>query len=184
MALGRRREKFQQVLMVPTSALPRSPDHPFYVALNTLLAEAKFDAYVEGLCEPQRDVDDQPKLSASPQVPIPRLRANGSAGFGPAGDVEHAPRRSPLASEQGCLSEGSLIMSTSRTRTLLTGMSPKEIVDEAGRKGQPQHAAETRFAAVVARWFPRQASNEGAPDSHRAGFPDTRQYISSFREDE
>ena len=38
--------------MVPTSALPRSPGHPFYVALNKLLAEAKFDAYVEGLCEP------------------------------------------------------------------------------------------------------------------------------------
>lgn len=38
--------------MVPTSALPRSPGHPFYVALNKLLAEAKFDAFVEGLCEP------------------------------------------------------------------------------------------------------------------------------------
>lgn len=38
--------------MVPTSALPRSPGHPFYMALNKLLAEAKFDAYVEGLCEP------------------------------------------------------------------------------------------------------------------------------------
>lgn len=38
--------------MVPTSALPRSPGHPFYVALNKLLAEARFDAYVEGLCEP------------------------------------------------------------------------------------------------------------------------------------
>lgn len=38
--------------MVPTSALPRSPGHPFYAALNKLLAEAKFDAYVEDLCEP------------------------------------------------------------------------------------------------------------------------------------
>jgi transposase len=52
MALGRRRERFQQDLMVPTSALPRSPGHPLYVALNKLLAEARFDAYVEGLCEP------------------------------------------------------------------------------------------------------------------------------------
>lgn len=52
MALGRRKQSFQQELMVPTSALPRSPGHPFYVALNKLLAEAKFDAYVEGLCEP------------------------------------------------------------------------------------------------------------------------------------
>ena len=38
--------------MVPTSALPRSPGHPFYATLNKLLAEAKFDPYVEGLCEP------------------------------------------------------------------------------------------------------------------------------------
>ena len=52
MALGRRREQFQQDLMVPASALPRSPGHPFYAALNRLLSEAKFDAYVEGLCEP------------------------------------------------------------------------------------------------------------------------------------
>jgi transposase len=51
MVLGRRREQFQQELMVPTSSLPRSPGHPFYVALNKLLAESKFDAYVEGLCE-------------------------------------------------------------------------------------------------------------------------------------
>lgn len=52
MALGRRREQFQQDLMVSASALPRSPGHPFYAALNRLLSEAKFDAYVEGLCEP------------------------------------------------------------------------------------------------------------------------------------
>lgn len=37
---------------MPTSVLPRSPGHPFYAALNQLLAEAKFAAYVEGLCEP------------------------------------------------------------------------------------------------------------------------------------
>ena len=47
-----RKQNVQQELMVPTSALPRSPGHPFYVALNKLLAEAKFDAYVEALCEP------------------------------------------------------------------------------------------------------------------------------------
>jgi transposase len=52
MALGRRKQNVQQELMVPTSALPRSPGHPFYVALNKLLAEAKFDAHVESLCEP------------------------------------------------------------------------------------------------------------------------------------
>ena len=38
--------------MVPTSALPRSPGHPFYVALNALLSDAQFDNYVEDLCAP------------------------------------------------------------------------------------------------------------------------------------
>ena len=51
MALDRRRAQFQQDLMVPASALPRSPGRPFYAALNKLLPEAEFDAYVEGLCE-------------------------------------------------------------------------------------------------------------------------------------
>ena len=49
MDLGRRREQFQQDLMVPASAVPRSLGQPSYAALNKLLAEAKFDAYLEGL---------------------------------------------------------------------------------------------------------------------------------------
>ncbi|HEY3495494.1 MAG TPA: transposase [Polyangiaceae bacterium] len=62
MALGRRRERFQQELMVPTSALPRSPGHPFYVALNKLLAEAKFDEYVEQLCAPLYQEGGRPSI--------------------------------------------------------------------------------------------------------------------------
>src|SRR5688572_21465465 len=62
MALGRRRERFQQELMVPTSALPRSPGHPFYVALNKLLAEAKFDEYVEQLCAPLYQDGGRPSI--------------------------------------------------------------------------------------------------------------------------
>jgi hypothetical protein len=62
MALGRRREQFQQELMVPTSALPRSPGRPFYAALNKLLAEAEFDAYVESLCEPLYRGDGRPSI--------------------------------------------------------------------------------------------------------------------------
>jgi transposase len=62
MALGRRKQNVQQELMVPTSALPRSPGHPFYVALNRLLAEAKFDAYVESLCEPLYGEGGRPSI--------------------------------------------------------------------------------------------------------------------------
>jgi transposase len=51
MALGRRKRE-QQELLVATTSLPQSPGHPFYEKLNGLLAEAKFDEYVEELCRP------------------------------------------------------------------------------------------------------------------------------------
>jgi hypothetical protein len=37
---------------VAASDLPKSPGHPFYAALNRLLAENGFDALVEKLCAP------------------------------------------------------------------------------------------------------------------------------------
>jgi transposase len=49
MALGKRRQE-QQEAWVATSALPKSPGHPFYKKLNQLLAEAGFDSWVEQLC--------------------------------------------------------------------------------------------------------------------------------------
>lgn len=52
MALGKRRAQREQDLFVPATAMPRSPGHPFYRRLNQLLAEAKFDPHVEGICEP------------------------------------------------------------------------------------------------------------------------------------
>ena len=51
MALGRRQAE-QQELWIATTDLPKSPGHPFYRALNRLLAGADFDRFVEGLCEP------------------------------------------------------------------------------------------------------------------------------------
>ncbi len=48
--------------MVPTSALPRSPGHPLYMALNALLSEAEFDKYVEVLCEPLYRDGDGPSI--------------------------------------------------------------------------------------------------------------------------
>ncbi len=51
MALGRRKSE-QQPLWIANQDLPRSPGHPFYIALNRLLAEAGFDRFVEELCEP------------------------------------------------------------------------------------------------------------------------------------
>lgn len=52
MALGKRRRERQMEAFVAASDLPKSPGHPFYTALNRLLAENGFDALVEKLCAP------------------------------------------------------------------------------------------------------------------------------------
>jgi transposase len=51
MALGKRKRE-QQGLWVATTELPKSPGHPFYQKLNELLAEAKFDNWIEERCQP------------------------------------------------------------------------------------------------------------------------------------
>ncbi len=51
MALGKRKYE-EQSAWIATTDLPTSPGHPFYQKLNRLLGEAKFDAYVEALCQP------------------------------------------------------------------------------------------------------------------------------------
>ncbi|MFM8582271.1 MAG: transposase [Planctomycetaceae bacterium] len=52
MALGKRNSERQAELWVATPKLPVSPGHVFYEKLNGLLAQAGFDAWIEGLCEP------------------------------------------------------------------------------------------------------------------------------------
>ena len=52
MALGKRRRERQLEAFVSSSELPQSPGHPFYTALNRLLAENDFDSFVETLCAP------------------------------------------------------------------------------------------------------------------------------------
>lgn len=61
MALGKRRDK-QQELLVPTTSLPRSPGHPFYAKLNELLGNAGFDCHVESLCEPYYKDGGRPSI--------------------------------------------------------------------------------------------------------------------------
>jgi transposase len=50
MAMGKRREERQETLFVATDRLPKAAGHPFYQRLNGLLAEAGFDAWIEGRC--------------------------------------------------------------------------------------------------------------------------------------
>jgi IS5 family transposase len=52
MALGKRKRERQLEAFVSASDLPQSPGHPFYTALNRLLAENDFDSFVEALCAP------------------------------------------------------------------------------------------------------------------------------------
>lgn len=52
MALGKRQRERQLEAFVSASDLPQSPGHPFYTALNRLLAENDFDSFVEALCAP------------------------------------------------------------------------------------------------------------------------------------
>ena len=50
MAMGRRKQR-QEALFITATDLPRSDGHPFYKKLNQLLAEAKFDEWIERRCQ-------------------------------------------------------------------------------------------------------------------------------------
>src|SRR4051795_2500622 len=58
MAMGKRREERQETLFVATDRLPKAAGHPFYQRLNGLLAEAGFDAWVEGRCRQYYEPDE------------------------------------------------------------------------------------------------------------------------------
>src|SRR3989441_6040578 len=51
MAMGKRKSE-QAPLWIPTTELPVSPGHPFYVRLNEILDTAGFDRFVEEQCRP------------------------------------------------------------------------------------------------------------------------------------
>jgi transposase len=50
MSMSPRPKSKQSDLWIATSDLARTPGHPFYDSLNTVLAEAKFDEFVEQRC--------------------------------------------------------------------------------------------------------------------------------------
>jgi transposase len=52
MAMGRRKTDRQDALFITADNLPKSQGHPFYQALNRLLADAGFDRWIEARCEP------------------------------------------------------------------------------------------------------------------------------------
>jgi transposase len=51
MAMGKRKRQRQQSLWVETGRLAKGPSHPFYRRLNQILAERRFDDFVEATCQ-------------------------------------------------------------------------------------------------------------------------------------
>ena len=65
MAMGKRRQR-QEALFVMADGLPKSAGHPFYQRLNSLLAEADFDRWIEKRC--QRYYEQEEKRG-QPSIP-------------------------------------------------------------------------------------------------------------------
>src|SRR5208282_3738398 len=61
MAIGRRTPK-QDEMFIPTAKVATGPGHPFYTKLNTVLAEAAFDEFVEKLCAPYYKDGGRPSI--------------------------------------------------------------------------------------------------------------------------
>jgi transposase len=56
MALGRRKKEQQEAFWISAGDLPRSEGHVFYLKLNEVLGEARFDEFLEELCRPHYHV--------------------------------------------------------------------------------------------------------------------------------
>jgi len=64
MAMGKRRQR-QEALFIMADCLPQSDGHPFYKKLNSLLAEAGFDRWIEQRCQrfyEQEETRGQPSI--------------------------------------------------------------------------------------------------------------------------
>ena len=62
MAMGQREER-QRGMWIATTSLAKAPGHPFYRALNQLLARHGFDAFVEDRCRPYYAAVGRPSLA-------------------------------------------------------------------------------------------------------------------------
>lgn len=62
MALKRHAPAEQAHLFLPTAQITRSPGHPFYHALNRILAKHRFDCHAEDLCAPYYKEGGRPSI--------------------------------------------------------------------------------------------------------------------------
>jgi transposase len=82
MAMGRRKSERQEALFLPAGELPKSPGHPFYQALNRLLAEADFDRWAEDRCRPYYTDSTRGQPSLPPGVYFRMLFVGYYEGIG------------------------------------------------------------------------------------------------------
>jgi transposase len=62
MSLGKRKPK-QDELFIPAAKVATGSGHPFYAKLNEVLAEARFDEFVEALCSPYYKEGGRPGIA-------------------------------------------------------------------------------------------------------------------------
>jgi len=86
MAMGQRTHEQQAVMWVAVRDLPQSVSHPFYEKLNRLLAEYRFDDFVETQCRPfyaeKMDVWRRDNISASCYLVTSRVWTPNAASPG------------------------------------------------------------------------------------------------------
>jgi len=82
MGMSRRREEEQESLFIGTDQLPKSQGHVFYTKLNKLLAKARFDPFVEDLCEPHYDSTGNGRPSIPPGIYFRMLLVGYFEGIG------------------------------------------------------------------------------------------------------
>ncbi len=68
MGMSRRPHEEQESLFIAADQLPKSPGHAFYTKLNKLLSKARFDRFVEELCEPHYDSTGNGRPSIPPGI--------------------------------------------------------------------------------------------------------------------
>ncbi len=61
MSIGKRAEK-QTELFIPAQDIVQGPGHPFYAKLNEVLAQIRFDEFVEEQCAPYYKRGGRPSI--------------------------------------------------------------------------------------------------------------------------
>src|SRR5262249_15731882 len=104
----KRREERQGTLLVAADRLPKSAGHPLYQRLNGPLAEAGFDAWVEGRCRQSYEMDEgrgRPSIAPGIYFRMP-LGGHFGGSDGPRGTAGRGAERLGLRQFPGLAPDG------------------------------------------------------------------------------